>query len=143
MKTWKLVSGIISIVMFVVVVFQSCAAGIVNTLDENGGDHSGSVGFMLALLMLIGGIISVATRQSTGKGGNIAIAIVFALAALFGFTGYGIFSDLIIWSGWCAINAVLAIYTIAVNDKAAKASKQKVVDGADSATTEETNSNEN
>ena len=29
MKTWKLVSGIISIVLFVFVTFQSCAAGIV------------------------------------------------------------------------------------------------------------------
>ena len=32
MKTWKLVSGILSIILFVVVTFQSCAAGISNTL---------------------------------------------------------------------------------------------------------------
>ena len=31
MKTWKLVSGILSIILFVVVTFQSCAAGISNT----------------------------------------------------------------------------------------------------------------
>ena len=36
MKTWKLVSGILSIILFVIVSFQSCAAGIGNTLSENG-----------------------------------------------------------------------------------------------------------
>ena len=35
MKTWKLVSGIISIVLFAFVMFQSCAAGISNSLAEN------------------------------------------------------------------------------------------------------------
>lgn len=43
MKTWKLVSGILSIVIFIIVEFQSCAAGLVNTLEENGGT-SGSIG---------------------------------------------------------------------------------------------------
>ena len=36
MKTWKLVSGIISIVLFFLVAFQSCAAGAANMLEENG-----------------------------------------------------------------------------------------------------------
>ena len=36
MKTWKLVSGILSIVLFVLVTFQSCAAGLSNALQENG-----------------------------------------------------------------------------------------------------------
>lgn len=34
MKVWKLVSGILSIVLFVFVTFQSCAAGVANTLSE-------------------------------------------------------------------------------------------------------------
>lgn len=36
MKTWKLVSGILSIIMFVFVTFQSCAAGISNSIEDNG-----------------------------------------------------------------------------------------------------------
>lgn len=32
MKTWKLVSGILSIVLFLVVAFQSCAAGVVDAI---------------------------------------------------------------------------------------------------------------
>lgn len=56
-----------------------------------------------------GGIASVATRKSQGKGGNIALVILFGLAALVGFAGYGNYSDLVIWAFWCLINAILAM----------------------------------
>lgn len=108
MKVWKLVSGILSIILFVLVTFQSCAAGLSNALEENG-EVSGTAGVMVAALMLAGGIVSIATRKSEKNGGNIALIILFGLAALIGFANYGSFSDLAIWSGWCVINAVLAI----------------------------------
>ena len=63
MKVWKLISGILSMVLFLVVAFQSCAAGVANTLAENG-EVSGSAGILVAILMLAGGIVSVATRKS-------------------------------------------------------------------------------
>lgn len=118
MKTWKLVSGILSIILFVVVTFQSCAAGVVNALEENGGS-SGSVGVFVAILMLAGGIVSVASRKSVKKGGNIALLILFGLAALMGFAGYGNYSDLVIWSIWCLINAVLAVVALIIGKKKA------------------------
>lgn len=118
MKTWKLVSGILSIILFVVVTFQSCAAGVVNALEENGGS-SGSVGVFVAILMLAGGIVSVASRKSVKKGGNIALVILFGLAALMGFAGYGNYSDLVIWSIWCLINAVLAVVALITGKKKA------------------------
>ena len=108
MKVWKLVSGILSIILFVIVTFQSCAAGLSNTLEENG-EVSGTAGVLVAAFMLAGGIVSIATRKSEKNGGNIALIILFGLAALIGFTNYGSLSDLAIWSGWCVINAVLAI----------------------------------
>jgi uncharacterized membrane protein HdeD (DUF308 family) len=108
MKTWKLVSGILSIILFVVVMLQSCAAGFVNAVEDNGGT-SGSFGVMVGILMLAGGIVSIATRSSAGKGGNIALIILFGLAALLGFVGYGNYSDLVVWSAWCLLNAILAI----------------------------------
>lgn len=111
MKIWKLVAGILSIVLFALVSLQSCAAGISNTLEANG-EMSGTSGIMVAALMLAGGIVSIATRKSAGKGGNIALIILFGLAALIGFTGYGSYSDLAIWSGWCLINAVLALIAL-------------------------------
>ena len=88
MKVWKLVSGILSMVLFILVAFQSCAAGVSNAL-ENNGEVSGSAGLIVAVLMLAGGIVSVATRKSEKMGGNIALIILFGLAALLGFSNYG------------------------------------------------------
>lgn len=66
MKTWKLVSGIISIIMSAFILFQSCAAGIGNTLSENG-ETSGSIGFLVAILLLVVGIVSIVVRSSEKK----------------------------------------------------------------------------
>ncbi len=116
MKTWKLVSGILSIILFVIVSFQSCAVGIGNTLGETG-EAGGSGGIMLSILMLAGGIVSIATRNAKGKGGNIALIILFGLAAFFGFGMAGSYTDLRIWAGWCLINAILAIVAIVKQNK--------------------------
>lgn len=116
MKTWKLVSGILSMVLFLFVAFQSCAAGIGNALSKNG-EVSGSGGIMVAVLMLSGGIVSVATRKSEGKGGNISLIVLFGLAALVGFSLAGSFTDLNIWAAWCLINAVLAVISLVKGKK--------------------------
>lgn len=113
MKTWKLVSGIISIILFVIVTFQSCAAGIVNTMEENG-EVGGFAGLIVAIMLLTGGIVSIATR-SGGKGGNIALIVLFGIATLCGFTMAGGYADLYIWSVWCVLNAVLAIASLVKN----------------------------
>ena len=116
MKVWRLVSGILSMILFALVTLQSCAAGVANALEENG-ETSGSAGLLVAVLMLAGGIVSVATRKSTKKGGNIAMIVLFGLAALIGFANYGSYSDLAIWSGWCLINAVLAVIALIIGKK--------------------------
>ncbi len=108
MKTWKLVSGILSIVFFVIITFQSCAVGIVEAIEDTGG-ISGSTGILCGFLILAGGIVSVATRKSSGKGGNIAIIILFGLSAIIGLTLRGIYEDLVVWSIWCVVNVVVAI----------------------------------
>ena len=116
MKVWKLISGILSMVLFLVVAFQSCAAGVANTLAENG-EVSGSAGILVAILMLAGGIVSVATRKSEKNGGNIALIVLIGLAALLGFANYGSYSDLAIWSGWCLLTAVLAVVAMLTGKK--------------------------
>ena len=102
MKTWKLVSGIISIVLFAFVMFQSCAAGISNSLAENG-ESGGSAGLIVAIILLAGGIVSIATRNGS-KGGNIAL--------LCGFTMAGSYADLNVWAAWCLICAVFAAVSL-------------------------------
>jgi uncharacterized membrane protein len=123
MKTWKLVAGIISIVLFALVSFQSCAVGVANTLESNG-ESSGTAGILVAALLLAGGIVSIATRKGKGKGGNIALLILFGLAALIGFTGYASYSDLAVWSAWCLVNAILALVAL-VKRKKPEAAEEK------------------
>ncbi len=110
MRVWKLISGILTIVFFMNVMLQSCAAGVVNAIEDNGGS-SGSIGLFVGILMLAGGIVSICVRNG-GKGGNIALIIIFGLAAVIGFAGYGNYSDLAIWSAWCLILAVVAIIAL-------------------------------
>jgi hypothetical protein len=116
MKTWKLVSGILSIILSVFVAFQSGMAGLSNALADNN-EVSGSAGLLVAILMLAGGIVSIAVRNKVGKGGNIALIVIFGLAAVMGLTNAGSYSDLIIWSIWCLICAVLALVAILKNRK--------------------------
>lgn len=111
MKVWKLVSGILSIVFFAFVMFQSCATGVVNTLEENTSDTSAAGGLLVGILLLAGGIVSIATRNK-GKGGHIATFVIFVLAALLGFANLGTYGDLAIWSAWCLICAVVALIGI-------------------------------
>ena len=105
MKTWKLVSGIISIVLSVFVVFQSMMAGLANALEESG-QVSGSAGLVVSICMLCGGIVSIVSRT------NIALLILFGLATLTGFILAGNYSDLYLWSAWCLINVVLAFISL-------------------------------
>lgn len=83
MKTAKLVTGILSIVLCVFVTFQSCAAGLVNALEDNG-EVSGSAGVMVAICLLTAGIVSIATRNKEKNGGNIACIILYMIGALMG-----------------------------------------------------------
>lgn len=112
MKTWKLVSGILSIVLCLFVLFQSCAAGLSNTMQGNG-ELGGTAGLIVAIMLLAGGIVSIATRKSSGKGGNIALIVLYGIGALFGFTLAGSYGDLVIWAFWCLICAVFAIISMA------------------------------
>lgn len=95
MKTWKLVSGIISIVLSVFVVFQSMMAGLANALEESG-QSSGSAGLVVSICMLCGGIVSIVSRKNNSKGTNIALIILFGLATFTGFVLAGNYSDLYI-----------------------------------------------
>lgn len=97
MKTWKLVSGIISIVLSVFVVFQSMMAGLANALEANE-QSSGSAGLVVSICMLCGGIVSIVSRKNNSKGTNIALIILFGLATLTGFILAGNYSDLFLVS---------------------------------------------
>lgn len=105
----KKVIGIISIVLFVLVSFQSCAAGIGNALEKSKVS-SGSAGFLLAVCMLIAGIIAIISK--TSKGMTITSIVFYAIGGLVGICNIGIFKDLQIWSILSFIFAALLIFHI-------------------------------
>lgn len=112
MKTTKLVLGILTIVLSCIVLFQSCAAGAVNALEDNG-ESSGTGGAFVAMLMLAGGITMIASRKNTAKGGSIAGIILFGIAALIGFSSAGsVFKDLIVWAVLCVILAAINLLAV-------------------------------
>jgi len=97
MKTAKLTIGIISMVLFIIIAFQSCAAGLGNALAQNNASD-GSAGILLAIFMLVAGIVGVATRNH-GRGGALAAAILYLIGGVVGIASIGgIFGDLILWS---------------------------------------------
>jgi len=104
MKTAKLIIGIISIVLTVIIIFQSCAASIGDALANEGGS-SGFVGIMVAVLMLVAGIVAIAARNS--KGGGIFCLILYAAAGIVGLAAHGIYTDLVVWGTLCLIFAVI------------------------------------
>jgi len=106
MKVAKLVLGILTIVLSLVVTLQSCAAGVSNALQENGSS-SGSAGLFVSMLMLSGAIVMIATRNSKGKGGSVAGVIIFGLAALVAYPNSSTYGDLVVWGTLCLILAVI------------------------------------
>lgn len=108
MKTSRLVIGIISCILFLIISLQSCAAGIGNTLEENG-EVSGSAGFMLAICMLVAGIVGICCRKL--KTGTIVAGVFYAVGGLIGITNVGSYSDLQIWSVLSFVFAIVFIAT--------------------------------
>lgn len=110
-STTKLIIGIISMVLFVLIAFQSCAVGIGNVILENDSS-SGAAGFICAFLILVGGIVCVATRNSKGKGGSIACIIIYWLASLLTIGNIGDFADLSIWASVALIFGLINLCSI-------------------------------
>ena len=94
--TVKLVLGILSMILFILVTFQSCAAGVGNALSDNG-EVSGSFGFLVALNLLASCIIVVAASKSIKKAPMIIAAVLLWLNYFFAKMFGGTYSDLVIW----------------------------------------------
>jgi uncharacterized membrane protein YoaK (UPF0700 family) len=108
----KKVIGIFSIVLFIVVEFQSCAAGLGNALSKSN-ESSGSAGFILGVFMLIAGILTLVSKRS--KGILITSIVLYILGALIGFANVGHFKDLSIWAGLNLIFGALLIFHLVKN----------------------------
>lgn len=106
----RIAIGVLSIVLSVVVGFQSLIAGLGNTLSENG-ESGGSAGFLLSICMLVAGILVLAGKRS--KGALITAIVAWIVGALLGFMLAGSYADLVVWSVISLIFAVVT-YFVAV-----------------------------
>ncbi len=125
MKTTKLVIGILLIIISPFIVFQSMAAGIVNTIENKGGT-SGSMGILIALAYLIAGIVYISTKGSKSLGGDIANTIILGLFGLVALVGANKnFTDLAIWITLGFIIGIgFLIWHILINKKQHKVDNQ-------------------
>ncbi len=121
MKIARLIIGIISLVLTFIIGFQSCAAGVVNTLQENG-QTSGTSGFVTGFFIMIAGIIAICARNS--KPGGFVAGGFYIFAFLFGIANYGNYSDLIIWAIVSLLFGVFFIISSAVMKNKAKTNVQ-------------------
>ena len=108
MKTGKLVIGIISCVLFAIIIFQSCAAGVVEAIEGTEGTSAGA-GTLSGLLILSAGIIAIATRELPSGKGTIVAIIMYGIAGLLSLTMHGFYKDLIIWGILSLVFAVVFV----------------------------------
>ena len=107
--TAKLILGILSMVLFLLVGFQSCAAGLGNALSNNG-ESSGSFGFLVAFNLLVSGVIAVVCRKSVKKLPWIITAVLLWLNYFYGKMFGGSFKDLVIWG---FLSFILGVFYLA------------------------------
>jgi len=92
----RMIIGIISVVLFLVIGLQSCAAGASNLLSDSG-ERSGTAGLMTAICYFVGGLVGLLTRNSKGKGGPITSCVFYWFAFFISRMFAGSYSDLKVW----------------------------------------------
>ena len=115
MKVTRLVIGIVSFVMALLVTFQSCFAGLGNAMEENG-EVGGSAGVILAIFAIVAGIIAVVTRKGEGKGPFVAAGFYLA-GGIIGMVMAGSYADLKIWGVACILFGLVFIIGTIVERK--------------------------
>lgn len=116
MKITKLVFGILSCVLFCIIMFQSCAASVAESLSETGSTASGS-GLLTGILILAAGVVMLVSYKKIHGGGTIASIVLYALAGLIGVLGHGIYGDLLVWGVLSLIIACLLVIFYIVSGK--------------------------
>ncbi|WP_048703585.1 hypothetical protein [Companilactobacillus ginsenosidimutans] len=97
MKATKITVGILMILISILILIQSMAAGFVNSV-ENNGHTSGSAGVIMSFAYLLCGILYLATQKMKSIGGDIATAAILILFGLISLASADKnFGDLTIW----------------------------------------------
>jgi hypothetical protein len=110
-ETPRVVIGIITIVLFFLLQFQSCVAAggeILQSIFSDEAGTSGMTGFIISFFFLIAGIVSIVCRKS--RGGSIAAGIIYAVCGLVTVNeDFSYFQDLMFY---CLLSFVFATVMI-------------------------------
>ena len=107
--TGRLIVGIVSVVLSILVLMQSCTVAGLGAFVGEDAFASGFGGMVIAFFMLIAGIVDMATRKSVGKAGCIVSIVFYALAALVGAVCAADFPDLGVYAGLCFAFALVDV----------------------------------
>lgn len=129
--TTKLVLGIISLVMFLFVGFQSCSASLLTQLGQSS-DLGGSAGSLLAVILLVCGILGIAGRRN--RKATLTAGILYIVGGVLAIPNAQIYKDLILWGiVSIAFGVVFVIsarrmrdWEMAVEEKAAALERERV-----------------
>ncbi len=82
-----------------------------------GADEAVQVEFSIAaaVLILIGGIVSIAVRNKNA--GNAVVAMIFAIEAIVIYILSGKFEHLMIWATWALICSIIFVAALLKEDK--------------------------
>lgn len=105
----RTIIGILSLVAFIFVMFQSCAANVVNAMEANTADASAGGGTLLAFVLLIAGITTALGRDNAKA--TLVAAIMYGVGAIIGFASLGTYGDLVFWSIIAVLFGALDVYS--------------------------------
>lgn len=112
----KLVIGIISVVLSFVIGLQSFTVLIDNALSPNK-DMSGMIGFLVAFLILIAGIVGIITQNSKELGGTIACIALYGISTMTSFFVTITFLSLKIWGVIALLFALVHLFSLIYSKK--------------------------
>ncbi|MBQ6635437.1 MAG: APC family permease [Lachnospiraceae bacterium] len=107
----RTVLGILSIILFIFVAMQSCAAGLGNALSDNG-EVGGSAGALCALNLLVAGLIVLVARKTVKKAPMIVAAVLMFLNLFYGMILAGSYADLQIWGVLSFIFGLVYLFSV-------------------------------
>lgn len=97
----KIAVGVLGLIIGLLVLLQSCTLAGVSSLGSDASmTTAGQIGMFVGLLFFVGGAF--------GFGLPLVSAIVFAIAALFGFTASDKFTDMGVWATVALLLAALS-----------------------------------
>ncbi len=104
MRIWKIISGILSAAIAALVAFPGFFAGLLHIT----GQDTGGAGTAVAVLLLAGGLVSIASSRGS-MAADIAMICLYGVSALVGFTMSGTYDSLLLWALWSLLCAALAV----------------------------------